>query len=215
MLLRNPDERMRKMTASKMTRTTLAAVGVSALLLIAGCGSSSDSSSSTSSTVASTSSSGGSGAATIDVADNDSLGSILTDSSGNTVYLFEKDEAGGSACTGECASVWSPVTTDGAPDAGKGADASQLGTIKRDDGSEQVTYAGHPLYLYQGDTQPGDTNGNGLDQFGAEWYALTPDGANAEGDESGGEGSSSSDESTTSTSEDSTDSSSGTADYGY
>jgi predicted lipoprotein with Yx(FWY)xxD motif len=211
------------MTPVNLTRAGLATIG-SIALLIAGCGSSSDDSSTSAATsTASTtsSSSGSSGGTAIDVADNDSLGQILTDASGNTVYLFEKDESGTSECSGECASVWPPVIADGKPAAGDGADASQIGTVKRDDGSEQVTYAGHPLYLYQGDTQPGDTNGNGLDQFGAEWYALTPDGANAEGDGSGEDsstasGSDDSAESTTSTSEDSTgDSSSGAADYGY
>jgi predicted lipoprotein with Yx(FWY)xxD motif len=207
------------MTALSATKATMAAIGATALL-VAGCGSSSsDSSSSAATSPASTTSSGGaSGATTIDVADNGALGPILTDSDGNTVYLFEKDESGGSACSGKCASVWPPVVADGQPAAGDGADASQLSTIKRDDGSEQVTYAGHPLYRYQGDTQPGDTNGNGLDQFGAEWYALTPDGANAEGAASGEDSSSGSEsttESTTSTSEDSTDSTSGAADYGY
>ena len=74
----------------------------------------------------------------------------------------------------------------------------------RDDGTEQVAYAGHPLYLYEGDSKPGDTNGNGLDQFGAEWYALTPTGSNAEGSESDDSSSGSSDSTSTSSS-----------DYGY
>jgi len=147
-----------------------------ACLLVAGCGSSGSSSSTTAAATAS----GGGGAATIDVADDPDLGKILTDADGNTVYLFEKDGNGTSSCSGECATAWPPVTTSGSPQAGPGADRSLLGTIKREDGSEQVTYDGHPLYRYAGDSKPGDTNGNGLDQFGAEWYALTPAGSNAE-----------------------------------
>jgi len=175
-----------------MTTKPLAIVAVigSLALIAAGCGSSdSTSSSATTATTASTttepSAATGSGkAATIDVADNPDLGQILTDGDGNTVYLFEKDEGDESYCTGDCATAWPPVTTSGDPKAGSGADQSLLSTIQRDDGTEQVTYDGHPLYLYAGDTKPGETTGNGIDQFGAEWYALTPDGSNAEGSES-------------------------------
>ena len=107
-----------------------------------------------SSTTAPTSAGGSGGAATIDVADNPDLGQILTDGDGNTVYLFEKDEDGTSNCSGECATEWPPVTTTGSAKAGNGADQSLISTIKRDDGSMQVTYDGHPLYLYAGDTKP-------------------------------------------------------------
>ena len=178
-------------------------------LVAAGCGSSDSSDSnttaatSTSTTSTSTAAGGKSGGAvTIDVADNPDLGQILTDADGNTVYLFEKDEDGQSSCSGECATDWPPVTTSGDVKAGSGADQSLIGTFTRDDGTEQVTYDGHPLYLYAGDTKPGDTNGNELELYGAEWYALTPDGSNAEGasDESGdgsSEDSTSTDSSTT------------------
>lgn len=192
------------MTARRVTTASLAALCALALLA-AGCGGSADDSSTA--TASSSSTAGAGGTATIDVADNATLGPILTDAGGNTVYLFEKDESGSSECSGSCATAWPPVIAKGKPTAGEGADASLLSTVTRDDGSEQVTYDGHPLYLYQGDVQPGDTSGNGLDQFGAEWYALTPDGSNAEGTESGGE--------STSGSEDSTDSTSGSAGYGY
>lgn len=134
------------------------------------------------------------GATAVDVADNAELGEILVDSQGRTLYLFEKDGTDQSNCSGTCAQVWPPLTTDGSPKAGEGVAASKLGTLKRDDGSTQVAFDGHPLYLYAEDTQPGDTNGNELDQFGAEWYALHPDGENAEGESSGDEGGSSSGE---------------------
>jgi predicted lipoprotein with Yx(FWY)xxD motif len=174
-----------------MRKRFLAIAALAALsmlaLVAAGCGSSDSSGTSTaaaSSTAASSTSSAG-GAASLEVADNPDLGQILTDGDGNTVYLFEKDQNGKSSCSGSCAAAWPPVITTGNAQAGDGVDSSLISTTKRDDGSEQVTYDGHPLYLYEGDTSPGDTTGNGLDQFGAEWYALTPDGSNAEGTESG------------------------------
>ena len=172
------------------TAALIALLGLTA----AGCGSGDSSSSSTtaaSSTTAPTSAGGSGGAATIDLADNPDLGQILTDADGNTVYLFEKDEDGTSNCSGECATEWPPVTTSGSAKAGDGADQSLISTIKRDDGSMQVTYDGHPLYLYAGDTKPGDTSGNELELYGAEWYAITPDGSNAEGSADSGSGDSS------------------------
>jgi predicted lipoprotein with Yx(FWY)xxD motif len=107
------------------------------------------------------------------------LGTILVDSSGFTVYLFAKDTGTSSTCYGACAGIWPPVLTTGAPVAGSGADASLLGTTKRTDGKLQVTYAGHPLYYYTGDSKAGQTNGQGQDQFGGKWYAVTPNGSEA------------------------------------
>ena len=187
----------------------LALAGAVALILAA-CGSSDSSSttaadsSPTSTTSAATS---GGGAATVDLADNADLGtSILVDSEGNTLYLFEKDDsADESYCSGACAKAWPPLTSTGQASAGDGLDASQLTTFDRDDGTTQVAYAGHPLYLYAGDTAPGDANGNGSDQFGAEWYAMDSSGATVEGDESSSESSSSGD----------TSSSDSSGDYSY
>ena len=88
------------------------------------------------------------------VADNSKLGHILVNAQDRTLYLFEKDESDESYCNGNCAKLWPPYTTKGGPKAGKGAEASKLGTLKRDDGSTQVTYNGSPLYLYAGDKQP-------------------------------------------------------------
>jgi len=166
-----------------------------ALVALVGCGSSSNSSTSAATT---TSTSGASnaaatGAGAIDVANNPQLGMILTDSKGNTVYLFQKDTGGSSACSGQCAAVWPPITTSGSPKAGKGITASKLGTLKRSDGSTQVTYAGHPLYTYTADSGPGDTSGNGINSFGAVWNAVQPSGSNApSGGASGGSSTSSS-----------------------
>ena len=98
------------------------------------------------------------------------LGKILVDGQGRTLYLFEADKAGKSVCNGACASAWPPYLSDGAPRAGTGVTAGLLGTSVRvdDGGGAQVTYRGHPLYYYAGDTEPGATAGQGLDQFGAK-----------------------------------------------
>jgi predicted lipoprotein with Yx(FWY)xxD motif len=101
------------------------------------------------------------------------LGRILTDGNGRTLYLFEKDKGTASRCSGACAGIWPPLAAaTGA--AGHGVVSSDLGSIKRADGTTEATYAGHPLYTYAGDSKPGDTHGQRLDRFGAEWYALAP-----------------------------------------
>jgi predicted lipoprotein with Yx(FWY)xxD motif len=118
--------------------------------------------------------------ATVGVANSD-LGKILVDSHGRTLYLFKKDAGTNSTCLGECASEWPALRADGKPAVGSGASASMVGTTIRSDGKPQVTYQGHPLYLYVGDQEPGDTNGQGLTAFGARWYALSPAGNQVSG----------------------------------
>jgi predicted lipoprotein with Yx(FWY)xxD motif len=113
--------------------------------------------------------------ATVDVRTT-SLGKILVNSQGHTLYLFKKDSGKKSACTGACAKFWPPLRASGKPTAGRGASASKLGTIRRSDGKPQVTYKGHPLYTFQKDTKAGQTNGEGLTAFGASWFALSPAG---------------------------------------
>jgi len=161
------------------TRLALAALpaGLAALVALAGCGSGSSASSGTAGP--STSGTTGGGMATIAMTKNPQLGPILTDSKGNTVYVFAKDSKGMSNCNGSCASVWPPVTTSGKPTAGSGVLASKLGTTKRSDGSTQVTYGGLPLYTYTADSSPGDVTGNGINSFGALWYAVQPNSSNA------------------------------------
>jgi len=105
-----------------------------------------------------------------------SLGKILVDSRGRSLYLFEKDTGPKSTCYGSCAVAWPPFTTSGTPTAGTGAKASLIGTTTRTDGKDEVTYNGHPLYYYAGDSAAGDTNGQDLNQFGAAWYVLSPAG---------------------------------------
>jgi predicted lipoprotein with Yx(FWY)xxD motif len=105
-----------------------------------------------------------------------SLGTVLVDGQGRTLYLFEKDTGTASTCSGGCASIWPPATTTGPATAKGGVVAAKLGTTKRADGTTEVTYAGHPLYTYAADAKPGDVKGQNLDQFGAEWYVLAPSG---------------------------------------
>jgi predicted lipoprotein with Yx(FWY)xxD motif len=110
------------------------------------------------------------------------LGNVLVDRGGRTLYLFEKDKGPASSCYGACATIWPPLSSGatgaGAAKglAGSGLNAAKLGSIRRTDGRTEVTYAGHPLYTYAGDAKPGDVQGQGLDQFGAEWYVLAPSG---------------------------------------
>lgn len=119
---------------------------------------------------------GGTGGATV-ITRRGGLGTYLTDSAGRTVYEFEADSNGKSACSGACVSVWQPLTTKAKPTASRGATAADVATITRSDGSKQVTYKGHPLYYYSGDTAAGQTTGQGNDGFGAKWYVLAPSGA--------------------------------------
>jgi predicted lipoprotein with Yx(FWY)xxD motif len=101
---------------------------------------------------------------------------ILVDGSGRTLYLFQKDQPNQSACSGGCAAAWPVDQSSGTPKAGSGVTASLLGTIKRGDGTTQVTYNRHPLYYYSGDTGAGQQNGQGLNAFGALWYVVAPAG---------------------------------------
>jgi predicted lipoprotein with Yx(FWY)xxD motif len=161
---------------------------VAAALLAAGCGSSSNAASSGTSSKSTgggygygapaksaTTTMSASGAATVS-SGMTSLGQILVDGNGMTIYLFQKDTGTSSMCDSSCAKYWPPVTTTGAPKAGSGVTAGMLGTTKRADGTSQVTYNGHPLYLYTGDKSPGDVTGQGLNAFGALWYVVSPAG---------------------------------------
>ncbi len=111
--------------------------------------------------------------ATIGLADEGNLGQILVDTQGRSLYLFQKDIGTKSECTGACAAAWPPLRDTDEPLVGTDLSASKLGTTPRTDGKPQVTYNGHPLYLYSGDHKPGDTNGQGLNVFGGTWFALS------------------------------------------
>jgi predicted lipoprotein with Yx(FWY)xxD motif len=111
-----------------------------------------------------------------------SLGAILTDGQGFTLYAFEADKGTMSACSGACAAAWPPATTSAAHvTVTGGATKSLVGEITRADGQQQLTYAGHPLYRFSGDGAPGSTSGQGSEAFGAQWDALTATGAEVTG----------------------------------
>jgi predicted lipoprotein with Yx(FWY)xxD motif len=141
------------------------------VLLAAACGGSSPSTSS-----ASPSPSPVATGTKIAVATNAKLGSILVDDKGMTVYLFVADTGTTSTCYTSCAAIWPPVLTDGAPQAGTGAQASLLGTTTRTDGKVEVTYAGHPLYYFVQDKAAGDAKGQAINGFGALWWVMSPAG---------------------------------------
>lgn len=103
------------------------------------------------------------------------LGRILVDAHGRTLYLFLKDKHGKSACGGACAKAWPPLMTNGKPKVSGGAEARMLGTTQRASGT-QVTYDGHPLYLFVGDKKAGQTSGEGSTAFGAPWYVMGTNG---------------------------------------
>jgi predicted lipoprotein with Yx(FWY)xxD motif len=107
---------------------------------------------------------------------NGSLGRYLVDGRGRSLYLFEKDRHGRSSCYGGCAAVWPPLMAGGRVARGAGVSAAKLGTVARRGGGREVTYAGHPLYYYAGDSRAGQTAGEGLNQFGASWDIVSPSG---------------------------------------
>jgi predicted lipoprotein with Yx(FWY)xxD motif len=107
------------------------------------------------------------------------LGTYLTDSAGRTLYLFERDTTDTSRCEGSCTAAWPPVQVTSV---GSDLQASLLKQVTRSDGKKQSSYGGHPLYYYAGDSNPGDTRGEGLDQFGAEWYVLDSHGKKIDDD---------------------------------
>jgi predicted lipoprotein with Yx(FWY)xxD motif len=102
---------------------------------------------------------------------------VLTSGSGRAVYLWAKDTGDMSNCAGACAGAWPPVTTTAAATASGAAKASDIGTITRSDGTKQVTYDGHPLYYFSGDSGPGTASGQGSDGFGAKWWLVAPAGS--------------------------------------
>jgi predicted lipoprotein with Yx(FWY)xxD motif len=106
------------------------------------------------------------------------LGNILATSSGFTLYEFTRDHTGADSCVriGGCSETWPALQTSGKPTAGPGVHASLLSTIRLPGGHTQVTYAGHPLYMYSGDSGPGETSYVGETAFGGKWYAINSSG---------------------------------------
>ena len=172
-------------TARNLRRGTASAAGLAALTLaLAACGASGSSYGGGgygAAPAAPASPSAAGTAATVDLHAS-SLGQILVDGQGRTLYLFEADKGGKSACDGPCATAWPPLLSTGAPQASMGATTSLIGTTTRTDGGTQVTYAGHPLYYFVGDKAAGDVTGQDIDQFGAKWYVIGKDGKKIDND---------------------------------
>jgi predicted lipoprotein with Yx(FWY)xxD motif len=172
---------------TRLAAVTAGAVGVA--LLAAACSSGSSSTPASTANTGSTSTSTGTGASgaaassspsgsaatTIGTASS-SGGTFLTDG-GRAVYLWVKDTGDASTCSGACAGAWPPVTTTGSVTATGSAKPSDLSTITRSDGTKQVTYDGHPLYFFVGDSGPGTATGQGSDEFGAKWWLVAPTGS--------------------------------------
>lgn len=143
------------------TRGAMSLAGV-LMLLLAGCGAAGDTDA--------TESAGGAEMADVAVTvASTSLGEVLADAEGMTLYMFDPDEQGASTCYDQCATSWPPLVVEGEPAAGEGADAALLGTVERDDGSVQVTYDGWPLYYFAQDAAAGDVKGQGVNDV---WWVL-------------------------------------------
>jgi predicted lipoprotein with Yx(FWY)xxD motif len=159
--------------ASKSVAALFAAVAIVAACSSGGGASSAPSaaapSASASEAPASASASAAAGAE-IKLADS-SLGQIIVDGEGKTLYMFTPDEAGTPTCYDDCATAWPPLT--GEVTAGTGLDASKLTLVDRTDGSKQVKYGTWPLYYFANDAAAGDTNGQGLND---KWYVVGADG---------------------------------------
>ena len=160
-----------------MTRPfRLAALALASALVLAACGSSGSSGTSSSTAPAATSASSSPRPTSVVATRTSSLGTFLVDAKGRALYLWDADHGSMSTCSGACAQAWPPLTTMGTPKAGGKAKASLLGTTPRSDGSREVTYAGHPLYYFAGDSGPGQTSGQGSDGFGSPWWVVSPTG---------------------------------------
>lgn len=158
----------------------LGAVGAAALMAtLAACGSSGSSGGSapaaSSGTATSAAAKGTSGKATLSVVKT-SLGSVVAGPDGRTVYMFAKDTKGSgkSTCSGACLSAWPPVTATGTPKTP--GITGKVGTITTADGKKQVTLGGWPLYYFAGDSSTGAVSGQGVNGFGAKWWALSSNG---------------------------------------
>jgi predicted lipoprotein with Yx(FWY)xxD motif len=115
------------------------------------------------------------------------IGKVLATSTGRTLYLFMVDKHGRSKCYGQCATYWPPLLKKGKLSAGAGVKAGLLGTTKRRNGTRQVTYNGHPVYLFKLDKGAGQIAGQRQNFFGGRWYAVSASGsANKKAPSAGG-----------------------------
>ena len=140
-------------------------------LAAAACGGNSNESSGTAATAAPATTAAQAASGTTVALASSTLGDILVDGDGRTLYAFTKDKGDQSVCSGDCATSWPALT--GPATAGTGVQGSLLSTSMQANGRSQVTYGGKPLYYFAGDAKPGDTNGQDV---GNVWFALTADG---------------------------------------
>jgi predicted lipoprotein with Yx(FWY)xxD motif len=161
-----------------MTRLlSLPALVIAGALFLAACGGSSSTSSTTAASApAPAKASSSPRPAAVVGTSTSSLGTFLVDAKGRALYLWDADHGTMSTCSGACAQAWPPLTATGTPKASGQVKSSLLGTTKRADGSREVTYDGHPLYYYAGDSAPKQTNGQGSDSFGSPWWVVSPAG---------------------------------------
>ena len=164
-------------SSRKLLLTGLAAPIAAAALLATACSSSHTAASTGGSPAGSAAAGSGSSASSVIVqTQSGPLGSYLADGSGRALYLFASDSSSTSTCFGACAAAWPPLTAQGSVSASGGASSSDVATISRSDGAKQVSYAGHPLYYFAGDREVGDTDGQGVNGFGALWWLVAPSG---------------------------------------
>lgn len=123
---------------------------------------------------------------TLNAADKEGLGQYLTDDEGMSLYLFEADSKMTSTCYDACAVAWPPLVMEGEPQAGEAVEPSLISTFERGDGTTQVAYDGWPLYYFAKDRSPGETSGQDIEGFGAEWYLVSPEGGKVEAHEEQG-----------------------------
>jgi predicted lipoprotein with Yx(FWY)xxD motif len=163
----------------KTTRTLMLAGGAAGALVLAACGSSSGGTSN-----AATNPQAGSSGSTVNLAMTN-LGSVLTDSSGKTLYMLSSDTTKSTTCNGGCLGIWAPVAapSSGTPSAGSGVTGT-LGTFSRGS-TKQVTISGHQLYTYAGDSGPGATTGQGINTYGGTWSALSASGSGVQASSGG------------------------------
>jgi predicted lipoprotein with Yx(FWY)xxD motif len=150
---------------------------VSAAAVAAGCGSSNSYGGGGNASTATPASATTSAKAPALAVKNTSLGRALVDSKGRTLYLFGYDTKDATRCSGDCATNWPPATSSATPKVGSGVSKGKLKVIRRSDGSRQLSYAGHPLYRFKGDSKTGDVKGQGVNAFGGVWNLVAPSGA--------------------------------------
>lgn len=192
---------MRRLSPAKVPSFLRVAAPLAAVAVLAAACSSGTSSPTSSAPTTSSAATGAAaaGAAFTVEAKSGPAGTYLTDATGRTLYLWTADTGSTSTCSGSCATAWPPATSSATPAAGSGVTGSQLGLSKRADGTEQVTYDGHPLYYFAGDSSAGQMNGQGSTGFGAAWWLVAPSGSAIMGSAGGASSSSTSGASSTST----------------